>query len=98
MTKFDLIEKVVKASGRHPMEVEKCVNLVFEKMKSTLCRDDRIEIRGFGSFENRVYGSYEGRNPKTGKSVKVAPKRLPFFKVGLELKRIVNEGAKTPKA
>ena len=50
----------------------------------------RIEIRGFGSFQNRVYGSYEGRNPKTGALVTVAPKRVPFFKVGKELKEMVD--------
>ena len=55
-----------------------------------------IEIRGFGSFTVREYKSYEGRNPRTGSPVHVAPKRLPFFKVGKELRERVNESAGTP--
>jgi len=54
--------------------------------------DERIEIRGFGSFANRNYKAYEGRNPKTGKVVKVDPKKVPFFKVGKELKEMVDAG------
>jgi integration host factor subunit beta len=53
---------------------------------------ERIEIRGFGSFANRNYKAYEGRNPKTGKIVKVPPKKVPFFKVGKELKEMVDDG------
>ena len=56
-------------------------------------RGERIEIRGFGSFEIRHYRAYEGRNPRTGEAVEVRPKRLPFFKVGKELKERVNAGA-----
>ena len=55
-------------------------------MKNALEKGDRIELRGFGSFVNKEYGSYTGRNPRTGESITVAPKRLPFFKVGKELK------------
>jgi len=50
----------------------------------------RIEIRGFGSFSVREYGAYKGRNPRTGNTVQVKPKKLPFFKVGLELKGMVD--------
>ena len=53
-------------------------------------KGERIEIRGFGSFVMRQYGGYKGRNPKTGEIVDVAPKRLPYFKVGKELKELVN--------
>ena len=56
-----------------------------------LCSTPRIEIRGFGSFAVGQYGAYEGRNPKTGEVVNVAPKRLPHFKVGKELKDLVNK-------
>jgi len=55
-----------------------------------LIKDDRIEIRGFGSFVMREYKTYTGRNPKTGKEVEVKPKRLPFFKVGKELRERMN--------
>ena len=59
-------------------------------MEQALRRGERIEIRGFGSFEIREYKSYEGRNPRTGATVHVKPKRLPFFKVGKELKERIN--------
>jgi integration host factor subunit beta len=59
-------------------------------MEESLKRGERIEIRGFGSFEIRHYKAYEGRNPRTGDPVGVQPKRLPFFKVGKELKERVN--------
>ena len=61
-------------------------------MEASLRRGERIEIRGFGSFEIRNYRAYEGRNPRTGSAVSVKPKRLPFFKVGKELKERVNAG------
>ena len=63
---------------------------IFDSMVEYLAQGERIEIRGFGSFEVRNYKSYEGRNPRTGAPVKVAPKRLPFFKVGKELRERVN--------
>ena len=66
------------------------MNLVFDLMSDALKKDDRIEIRGFGSFVNRSYESYQGRNPKTGAVVNVQPKRVPFFKVGKELKEMVD--------
>ena len=59
-------------------------------MKQQLMDGGRVEIRGFGSFEMREYGGYRGRNPKTGDSVEVKPKRTPFFKPGQELKIMVN--------
>jgi integration host factor subunit beta len=58
-------------------------------MIAALKANDRIEIRGFGSFANRDYGAYQGRNPKTGAILNVAPKRVPFFKVGKELKEMI---------
>jgi integration host factor subunit beta len=61
-------------------------------MTAALKHDEGIEIRGFGSFTIRQYKPYEGRNPSSGTSVAVPAKRLPFFKVGLELKEIVNAG------
>jgi integration host factor subunit beta len=67
------------------------VDAVFEEVVKALRRGDRVEIRGFGSFVIRNYGSYQGRNPKTGETVSVAPKRLPYFKVGKELKERVDE-------
>lgn len=68
---------------------DKIVNEVFDSMTDTLVAGERIEIRGFGSFEIRKYESYTGRNPKTGIEVVVNPKKAPFFKVGKELKERV---------
>ena len=66
------------------------VNIVFDGFTNELKNGGRIEIRGFGSFTVREYGAYDGRNPKTGNAVSVKPKRLPFFKVGKELKEMVD--------
>jgi len=66
------------------------INLVFDGFTHTLMEGERIEIRGFGSFTVREYGAYTGRNPKTGDKTQVGPKKLPFFKVGKELKERVN--------
>jgi integration host factor subunit beta len=63
-------------------------------MTKAMVRGDRVEIRGFGSFKIKSYGAYEGRNPKTGEIIKVKPKKLPFFKVGKELKERVEQGGR----
>ncbi len=90
MTKADLINVVSEKTKLQHRQAETLVNMVFDLMSEALKKDDRIEIRGFGSFVNRSYGSYKGRNPKTGESVEVQPKRVPFFKVGKELKELVD--------
>jgi len=66
------------------------VDTIFEGMKDSLVKGERIEIRGFGSFVVKNYAGYKGRNPKTGRVVDVSKKRLPFFKVGKELRERVN--------
>ncbi|MBW2736037.1 MAG: integration host factor subunit beta [Deltaproteobacteria bacterium] len=93
MTKSELIEAVANKLKLPKGKAELIVNCVFDSMEAALKTGERIEIRGFGSFEIRHYKSYEGRNPRTGAKVDVRPKRLPFFKVGKELKERVNEGA-----
>lgn len=90
MTKADLIQLVAQRVNIQVRQAEQIVNLVFDLMSSELKKDNRIEIRGFGSFVNRVYGAYEARNPKSGAPVQVEPKRVPFFKVGKELKERVD--------
>lgn len=92
MTKADLITALERKASLTHGQAEKVVNLAFDCMINSLYDDERIEIRGFGSFANRNYKAYEGRNPKTGKVVKVAPKKVPFFKVGKELKERVDAG------
>ena len=97
MTKRDLIDEVVKLyprfSGR---DAEVMVNAVFDSMTDALARGERIEIRGFGSFVVKHRQAREGRNPKTGALVPVAAKRVPFFKVGKELKLRV-DGKQAPE-
>ncbi len=90
MTKSELIEAVANKLKLPKGKAELIVNCVFDSMEASLKRGERIEIRGFGSFEIRNYRPYEGRNPRTGAKVDVKPKRLPFFKVGKELKERVN--------
>ncbi len=90
MTKADLIQIISEKANLQNKQAELVVNMVFDLMSDALKRDDRIEIRGFGSFVNRTYESYQGRNPKTGQVVNVPPKRVPFFKVGKELKEMVD--------
>jgi integration host factor subunit beta len=92
MTKSELIETVANKLKLPKGKAELIVNCVFDSMEASLKRGERIEIRGFGSFEIRNYKAYEGRNPRTGAKVNVKPKRLPFFKVGKELKERVNNG------
>lgn len=92
MTKSELIERVAEATKQTKGRAELVVSTIFDSMVDALRRGDGIEIRGFGSFTVRQYKSYEGRNPRTGDAVHVAPKRLPFFKVGKELRARVNAG------
>ncbi len=90
MTKSDLVERIAELRNLPKGRAESVVNMVFEALEQALARDERIEVRGLGSFEIRRYGAYKGRNPRTGESVAVKPKRLPFFKVGKELKDLIN--------
>ncbi len=92
VTKSDLIERLSEALKLPKGKAEAVVNVMFDSMTTALERGERIEIRGFGSFEVRSYKAYEGRNPRTGEPVHVKPKRLPFFKVGKELRERVNVG------
>lgn len=91
MTKSDLVEKLTQKTNLTKKKVEAVVNCVFDSMFEALVRSDRIEIRGFGSWYVKDYKSYTGRNPKTGASVSVPDKKLPFFKVGKELKKKIDE-------
>jgi integration host factor subunit beta len=94
MTKSDLIDVLCETQKMPKGRAELLVNVIFDSMEASLRKGERIEIRGFGSFEIREYRAYEGRNPRTGSAVAVKPKRLPFFKVGKELKERVNAGAR----
>jgi integration host factor subunit beta len=90
MTKSELIDAVAQRTKITKSRAEQVVNCVFDAMTTALEHGEGIEIRGFGSFTVRDYKSYNGRNPRTGRPVPVPQKRLPFFKVGKELKELVN--------
>ena len=90
MTKSELIDAMAARSDLTKARAELVVNCVFDAMTEALQRGEGIEIRGFGSFTVRPYKPYSGRNPRTGEPVPVPAKRLPFFKVGKELKELVN--------
>lgn len=90
MTKSELIDAIAARADLTKARAEMVVNCVFDTMTDALKRGDGIEIRGFGSFTVRPYKPYAGRNPRTGNPVPVPAKRLPFFKVGKELKELVN--------
>ena len=90
VTKSELIERISEKLKLPNGKAEQIVNCVFDSMVKALQEGEGIEIRGFGSFTVREYKAYEGRNPRTGETVHVAPKKLPFFKVGKDLRERVN--------
>ena len=94
MNKSDLIAALIAKENLTEKRATEIINLIFNGFSDTLKQGDRIEIRGFGSFSVREYESYKGRNPKTGGNVEVGPKKLPFFKVGRELKGMVLDVSK----
>ncbi|ABQ26330.1 HU family DNA-binding protein [Geotalea uraniireducens] len=90
MNKSELIEALATKKGLSYKKAEEIINVIFDSMTNALLDGDRIEIRGFGSFVVKGYQAYTGRNPKTGESIAVKSKKLPFFKVGKELKEKVS--------
>ena len=86
MNKIDLIQALKESNHLSKSEAEAVINLFFNKMAEALAQGERVEIRGLCSFFVKKYRGYTGRNPKTGEKVKIKPKKLPFFKVGKELK------------
>ena len=90
MNKIDLIQALKDANHLSKSEAEAVINLFFDNMAEALAQGERVEIRGLCSFYVKKYKTYTGRNPKTGKKVKIKPKKLPFFKVGKELKERVD--------
>ena len=90
MTKSELIETLSRKMGLPKKQVEDLLNTIFDLMVQALRQGRRIEIRGFGSFSVKNHKPYTGRNPRTGQKVTVGWKKLPFFKVGKELRERVN--------
>lgn len=97
MTKSELAEQLSQIMKLPKGRSELLIDVVFDCLEKALCRDERIEIRGFGSFEIRHYRARQGRNPRTGASVEVRPKRLPYFKVGKELRARVAKGRRATR-
>jgi len=91
MTKADLVEEVVRVTGVSKKHGEIIVNTVFSSIVDALRSEDKIELRGFGSFRVRRRRPRQGRNPKTGDQVAVPEKRIPYFKPGKELKDLIND-------
>ncbi len=90
MVKSELIEAIAMKADISHVKAEEVVSLFFDTITKTLVNGERIEIRGFGAFTVRMYKGYTGRNPKTGATLQVQPKHLPFFKAGLELKQRID--------
>ncbi len=90
MNKSELIENLAKETNLPLHDAAAITNTIIETMSEALAKGDNIEIRGFGSFVIKHYRPYEGRNPKSGNKIEVAPKKLPFFKVGKELREQVD--------
>lgn len=90
MNKSELVEALANNRDLTYKKSEEIVNIIFDTMSDTLAKGDRIEVRGFGSFIVKDYKAYMGRNPKTGEIIHVKPKKLPFFKVGKQLRELVD--------
>ena len=86
MNKSELVKALADQANISLDEATLVVNTFVDSMKESLLEGGRVEIRGFGSFKVKEYGSYAGRNPRTGEKVAVQHKRLPFFRAGKELK------------
>lgn len=92
MTKSELIEEVAARRNLTRKEAEVIVSTILNEIGNALAGNERVELRGFGSFSVKVRPAREGRNPRTGAAVKVAEKRVPFFKAGKELRQRVDQG------
>ncbi|HOV89254.1 MAG TPA: HU family DNA-binding protein [Syntrophorhabdaceae bacterium] len=92
MNKLDIINKLATDLGLNQKIAKIAVDTIIDSIKKAIIEGERVEIRGFGSFTVRNYKGYKGRNPKSGEVVEVSPKRLPYFKVGKELKDMVWKG------
>jgi len=92
MNKLEMIDRLKEEAGLSKPEAQKVVDIFFGSMTDAMAKGERVELRGLCSFFVKEYKSYTGRNPKTGERVKIAPKKLPFFKAGKELKERVDNG------
>ncbi|MBT3360527.1 MAG: integration host factor subunit beta [Rhodospirillales bacterium] len=92
MTKSELIARLAEANPHlYHRDVERIVTTIFEEITTSLAEGDRVELRGFGAFSVKERGSRVGRNPRTGDSVSVPAKYIPYFKTGKQLRQILND-------
>ena len=92
MTKSELIDAVAKRAQQiSKRDAAVVVDTIFESMAQALRRGERIEIRGFGSFQIKTHPAHEGRNPATGEPMPIPARRRPFFKASKEIRELVNE-------
>jgi len=89
MNKMDVINKLGEDLKLNQKIAKIAVDTIIDTIKKAIVEGERVEIRGFGSFSLRDYKAYTGRNPKSGVVVHVDPKKLPYFKVGKELKDMI---------
>jgi integration host factor subunit beta len=90
MTKADLVDRVADKIQLTKKQTEVIVNTLFTSITDALTHEDKVELRGFGSFRVRQRNSRDGRNPKTGQAVHIPSKKVPFFKAGKELREMVD--------
>ena len=90
MTKTELVANVAEKAGIARKRADKAVNAVFEAVKQALVEGDKVQIIGFGTFENRARSARKGRNPRTGEEIQIKASKLPSFKAGKALKDAVN--------
>lgn len=90
MTKTELVANVAEKAGLDRKRADKAVNAVFDSIKQALVEGDKVQIIGFGTFENRERAERKGRNPRTGEEITIPASKLPAFKVGKTLKELVN--------
>lgn len=91
MTKADLVEEISKETGLSKKDTGVVVNLIIENICNALAEGDKVELRGFGSFKVKSRKARKARNPRTGASVEVPAKLVPYFKASNELKDKVNK-------
>lgn len=93
MTKSELIARLAELNPHlYQRDIERIVATIFEEITAALCRGSRVELRGFGAFSVKQRGARQGRNPRTGVTVDVAERHVPYFKTGKELRERLNSG------
>lgn len=92
MIRSELVQELARENqGMRPDEIEKAVDVFFDEIGSRLARGGRVELRGFGAFSTRERGARKGRNPRTGETVDVPGKQVPYFKAGKEMRARLND-------